>query len=73
MKKYKAVTNASTDDFEAYIGDSKDIRAGNTIPAGELWIHRNPEVLKSIQEGLRDAGAGRVAKDENIDKFFDEL
>lgn len=75
LKKYKALTSASIDDFEAYIGDSGDIllRPRTAIPTRELWIHKHPEVLKSIREGLRDAGAGRVTKVKNIDKFFDEL
>jgi len=32
------------------------------IPARELWIHRNPEKLAALDEGLRQAAEGEYSK-----------
>jgi len=31
-----------------------------TIPASEAWIYQNKEVFKAIENGLKDAKAGKV-------------
>ena len=33
-----------------------------TIPASEVWLFNNPDVLASVQRGLSDAAQGRVSK-----------
>lgn len=75
LKKFKILTKASINDFETFIGDNGDIllRPRTAIPTRELWVHQNPEILKSIQKGIQDTKEGRVTKVKNIDKFFDEL
>jgi len=30
------------------------------IPASELWLFNNPEAIKDVREGLRDASQGSV-------------
>lgn len=32
------------------------------VPASELWVFENKEVLKSLRKGLRDAASGRLSK-----------
>jgi hypothetical protein len=33
-----------------------------TIPASELWLFRNPEILAQAKQGLSDAAKGKVSK-----------
>lgn len=39
----------------------------------ELWVHQNPEILKSIQQGMKDVQEGRVTEVDDIDRFFEDL
>ena len=32
------------------------------IPASELWLFQNPEAIRAVREGLRDAGEGNVSR-----------
>ena len=32
------------------------------LPASELWVFENEEVIKSLRKGLRDAASGRLSK-----------
>ena len=34
------------------------------IPASELWLFQNKEVLKTVQMGLKDASEGKIVKVE---------
>ena len=43
------------------------------IPSRELWMHNNPKILKSIQEGIQDIKEGRTTRVKDLDKFFEEL
>ncbi len=63
------------DAFEILVGSEGDIllRPMASIPSKELWVHQNPEVLKSIQRGIQDIKENRVTKVKNLDKFFKEL
>jgi predicted transcriptional regulator len=38
------------------------------IPDREKWVHNNPEVLKSIKEGMKQANEGKV-----VEKDFSEF
>ena len=63
------------DGFEVFIGDEGDIllKPLVNIPSRELWIHQNPEILKSVQKGIRDIKEGRVTRIKDLDKFFKNL
>lgn len=63
------------DGFEVFIGEEGDIllKPMANIPSRELWIYQNPDVLKSIQRGMKDIKEGRVTKVKDIDKFLEEL
>ena len=30
-----------------------------TIPASEMWLYENPEALRSVKQGLREAAEGK--------------
>ena len=43
--------------FKAYIeGDKIILEPMAEIPAHELWLHKNPKALKTVQEGLKKRG-----------------
>ena len=48
-------------------------KAKKKIPRKELWMHNNPKILKSIQEGIQDIKEGRTTRVKDLDKFFEEL
>lgn len=75
LKKFKILTNVTINDFETFIGDNGDIllRPRTAIPTRELWIHRNPKILKNIQEGIQDLKEGCVTRVKDLDNFFEEL
>ena len=43
------------------------------IPRKELWIHKSPKILKSIQKGIQDIKEGRSTRVKDLDKFLKEL
>src|SRR3989338_485313 len=40
------------------------------IPASEIWLYKNKEVLESVRRGLKDAAKGRISK-LNIDELYE--
>jgi hypothetical protein len=43
--------------FRAYTeGDKIILEPMAEIPARELWLHKNPKALKTVQEGLKKKG-----------------
>ena len=75
LKKFKSLIGIPINDFETFVGDKGDIllRPRTAIPSRELWVHQNPEILKSIREGMQDAKEGRITRVKDLDKFFEEL
>ncbi len=59
--------------FRAYTeGDKIILEPMAEIPAHELWLHKNPKALKTVQEGLKKKGKhylGSFAK--HLDKNDD--
>ena len=41
------------------------------MPAHEVWIYKNPDVLKGILEGIEDSKAGRVSYLGSFEKYLD--
>ena len=39
------------------------------IPAHELWLYKNPQALKDVQEGLQQSKEGRVRKRGSFAKY----
>lgn len=70
-----ALKNLEIDAFETMVGENGDIllRPMANIPSRELWVYRNPKVLKSIQRGIQDIKESRVTKVKDLDKFFKKL
>ena len=46
---------------------------GSLTPSRELWIHKSPKILKSIQKGIQDIKEGRSTRVKDLDKFLKEL
>jgi len=42
------------------------------IPKYEEWLFRNKVALKKIDQGLKDAAAGRVSKKSGLAKFIND-
>jgi hypothetical protein len=46
---------------EASVVDGKIIlEPMRAIPAREVWLYENPKALKAVQQGLKEAGEGKV-------------
>ena len=44
-----------------------------SIPVREAWIYQNPQVLKSIRQGLAEAKQEKTEKVENLEEFLEDL
>lgn len=42
------------------------------IPAREKWLFDNKTALKKVEQGLKDAAAGRLVKRGSFSKFADD-
>ena len=75
LMKGTPLNHMEIDSFEVFVGNEGDIllRPMANIPSKELWVHQNPEVLESVQRGIRDIKEGRVTKVKSLDNFFKEL
>ena len=71
----KGFNDRNIDEFEILLGAEGDIllRPQTSIPTRELWIHQNPDAMKTLRKGLKDAAEGRVTNVKNLNKFTDEL
>jgi hypothetical protein len=73
--KETPLNNMQIDAFEILIGDEGDIllKPTTNIPSRELWIYQNLDVLKHMQNGLRDAQDGKIKEAKNLKKFLKNL
>ncbi|RKY34684.1 MAG: hypothetical protein DRP69_03920 [Candidatus Duberdicusella sinuisediminis] len=74
-KILKLVAQAGAEEFQIFYGEDGDIllRPMVSIPSKEAWIYRNPNILKTIREGLTEAKEGKIEKVEDLDKFLNNL
>jgi hypothetical protein len=53
----KLLPDYEVSSFKAYTeGDKIILEPMTEIPAHELWLHKNPKALKTVQEGLKKKG-----------------
>lgn len=73
VKLISAQTGA--DEFQIFYGEDGDIllRPMVSIPSKEAWIYQNPDVLKSIRQGLTEAKREKTEKVENLEEFLEDL
>lgn len=71
----KILRHLRVDAFKVFIGEEGDIllRPVVNIPSREAWIYQNPDVLKRIQNGLKDAQEGKIKQVKNVQKFLNNL
>jgi hypothetical protein len=56
--------------FRAYMeGDKIILEPMAEIPARELWLYKNPQALKDVQEGLQQSKEGKVHKRGSFAKY----
>lgn len=56
--------------FRAYTeGDKIILEPMAEIPGHELWLYRNPQALKDVQEGLQQSKEGKVRKRGSFAKY----
>lgn len=60
--------------FKAYTeGDKIILEPMAEIPAHELWLHKNPKALKTVQEGLKKKGKHYLGSSSPSQKSRKEL
>lgn len=71
----KPLAKMKIDSFNIFINGDGNILLVPlaNIPSRELQVHQNPEVMKNIKKGLKEAKVGKVTKVKDLDNFFDEL
>jgi hypothetical protein len=56
--------------FRAYTeGDKIILEPMAEIPARELWLYKNPQAMKEVQEGLQQSKEGKVRKRGSFSKY----
>lgn len=56
--------------FRAYTeGDKIILEPMAEIPAHELWLYKNPQALKDVQEGLQQSKEGKLRKRGSFAKY----
>lgn len=69
----KLLNNIDVHTVKAYTKNGKIILEPMAeIPAHELWLHMNPEALRDVQEGLKQAREGKVQKRGSFAKYVQE-
>ena len=75
VMKASTLKTRKVDSYQILASKDGDIllRPAVSIPAREVWIYENPEVLKSIRKGLQEAKQGKGEIVHDLDKFLDDL
>jgi hypothetical protein len=69
----KLLPNVDIHSVKAYKEDNKIIiELMAEIPACELWLHQNPEALKSVQRGLKQSSEGKVKRRTSFAEYADD-
>ena len=56
--------------FRAYTeGDKIILEPMAEMPAHELWLYKNPQALKDVQEGLKQSREGKIRKRGSFAKY----
>lgn len=73
VKLITAQTGA--DEFQIFYGEDGDIllRPMVSIPSKEAWIYQNPNILKFIRQGLKEAKQEKTERVENLEEFLEIL
>lgn len=59
--------------FKAYNdGDKIILEPMAEVPARELWLYKNPQALKDVQEGLKQSKEGKVRKRGSFAKYAND-
>ena len=63
------------DAFQIFIGEEGDVllRPLVNVPAKEAWLFKNPEALKVVKEGIKEAKTGKIKKVLDLDEFIENL
>ncbi|MBU0571883.1 MAG: hypothetical protein KJ995_07705 [Candidatus Omnitrophica bacterium] len=71
----KPLSKMKIDSFNVFVNGEGNILLVPlaTIPSRELWVHQNPEIMKSLQKGLKEAKEGKVNRVKDLDGFFEDL
>ncbi|MCF6336117.1 MAG: hypothetical protein L3J12_10280 [Spirochaetales bacterium] len=75
LMKLKRSNVRNIDEFEILLGTEGDIllRPRTSIPTRELWLYQNPNSMRTLQKGLKDAAEGRIIKVTDLNEFTDRL
>lgn len=66
----KLLPDYEVSSFRAYTeGDKIILEPMAEIPAHELWLYKNPQAMKDIQEGLQQSKEGKVRKRGSFAKY----
>lgn len=66
----KLLPDYEVSSFKAYVEGNKIVLEPMAeIPAHELWLYKNPEALKDVQEGLAQSKEGKVRKKSSFAKY----
>ncbi|MBA3721949.1 MAG: hypothetical protein H0W88_06075 [Parachlamydiaceae bacterium] len=69
----KLLPNYEVSSFRAYTEGNKIILEPMAeIPAHELWLYKNPQALKDVEEGLQQSKEGKVRKRGSFAKYAED-
>lgn len=69
----KLLPDYEVSSFKAYTeGEKIILEPMAEIPAHELWLYKNPQALKDVQEGLQQSKEGKVRKRGSFAKFAED-